>query len=67
MIARKTGGLHVHVFGLDLGDSILETRDLILETIEDRVLSLKARGTVNLLLSSTVSFTKQHYSGELTE
>ena len=67
MIARKTGSLHVHIFGLDLGDSILKTRDLILETIEDRVLSLEARGTVNLLLSSTVSFTKQHYSGELTE
>ena len=36
-------------------DSILETRNLILETIEDRASSLKARGTVNLLLRGTVA------------
>ena len=42
-------------FRLETRDSILETRDSILEIIEDRVSRIEARGTVNLVLSGTVS------------
>ena len=50
---------------LDPRDSILETRDSILETIKDRVSSLEARGTVNLLLSGNVCLQTIQFKGEL--
>ena len=46
-------------------DSQLDTRDSILETIEDRVSSLEARGTVNLLLSGTVNMLKKDQLSEI--
>ena len=56
-ISRVTSSLTFSTRNLILEtlDSILETRDSMLKTIEDRVLSLEAQGTVNLLLSGTVT------------
>ena len=80
-IARKTGSLHVHVFGLqpvcainfsrdqssnkliNFLNSRLNTPDLRLDPRDSRLDNrnyrgsrIEARGTVNLLLSSTVAF-----------
>ena len=61
-ITRKTGSLHVHVFGLrpvcdkliNFLDSQLQTRNSRLDPRNYRRSSIESRGTVNLLLSGTV-------------
>ena len=68
-IARKTGSLHVHIFGLQPVCAIIFSRDqssdklinFLVSRLDYRGSSLKSRGsrieaqgTVNLLLSGTV-------------
>ena len=55
LIARKTGSLHVHVFGLPSVCAINFSRDQSSNKLINFLDSqLEARGTVNVLLSGTV-------------